>query len=85
MSSQWSERARAAVLAAVATMGGRIWPSGLGFDLRGWEYFAGEVGGKGWHALYRGGRRQRAAYGLTPAQAKDNAIGLERLTSGRAL
>ena len=85
MTGTWSERARTAVLVAVNATGGRIWPSGLGFDLRGWEYFAGEVDGKGWHALYRGGRRQRAAWGLTPAQAKDNAIGLDRLTSRRAL
>jgi len=50
--------------------GGRLWPNGLGFDCRGWEYTYDAARAQ-WYALYR--RRNRGAYGPSPVVAKANA------------
>lgn len=44
-----------------------IWPNGLGFNWRGWEY---SYGAKGWAACSNG----RVGYGETPADAKSVAF-----------
>lgn len=50
--------------------GGKLWPNGLGFDCRGWEYTY-DAARMEWYALYR--RRNYGAYGASPVVAKQSA------------
>jgi hypothetical protein len=45
---------------------GSVWPNGLGFDRRGWEFTFDETK-RQWHALNR--RSDKSGYGDTPADA----------------
>jgi hypothetical protein len=56
----------------------RLWPNGLGFDWRGWEYTIAEPSGD-WHATHPGSnrhfaygprRRQMSGSGDTPESAR---------------
>lgn len=60
---------------------GRLWPNGLGFDWRRWEYTYNEARGT-WQALYRPegygkGSHTKLGYGPTPDTARIAATKVE--------
>lgn len=63
---------------ACSRMGGKLWPNGLGFDLKRWEYCYSEAYGK-WQAHTRPGGRyslepaNRVGWGSTPEEARAGA------------
>ncbi len=59
---------------AAAQLAGRVWPNGLGFDARGWEYMLRDDGT--WSAVRRETDHHSAKYGTasSPVRAKANAL-----------
>lgn len=69
-----TETIRMRIADAALAMGAwrHVWPNGLGFDWRGWEYTISEPDGA-WCALRRAGDTSRHGKGATPHAAKANA------------
>jgi hypothetical protein len=64
---------RALTIESSHRMGGKLWPNGLGFDRRGWEFSFSERRHE-WVAVCG----ERFAYGPTPEAAQEQARGRAR-------
>jgi hypothetical protein len=70
-----TETLRATVRTHAERLRGKVWPNGLGFDIRRWEYTYSEVYGC-WQALLRGydlGTPDKLGRGPTPEAARNAA------------